>query len=328
MMTRRLLVEPQRFPIRGAFTISRDSKTEAEVVTCRIADGGAQGWGECVPYRRYGESVASVLEAIDGIRDAIEQGADRSDLLQLLPGGAARNAVDCALWDLDAKLTGVRAAETAGVAEPEPLLTAFTLSLGEADEMGRQAQENAARPLLKIKLGRPGDIERMRAVARSAPGSRIIVDANEGWGEDVLAENLAAAAELGVALIEQPMPAGKDAMLLQVPHTVPICADESVHGLGDLAALKGRYDAVNIKLDKTGGLTAALAMKREAERLGFAVMVGCMVGTSLAMAPAVLLAQGAAFTDLDGPLLLARDRDVALRYDGSLIHPPEPALWG
>lgn len=327
-MPRRILVEAERFPIRGAFIISRGSKTEAEVVTCTIVEGEAAGRGECVPYARYGESVESVCRAIEGVRGALEGRAGRGDLAALLPGGAARNAVDCALWDLEAKRSGRGVGSIVGAAAPEPLVTAFTLSLGDADAMAAQARANAHRPLLKVKLGRPGDVERMRAVAGAAPGSRIIVDANEGWGEDVLAGNLAEAAALGIALIEQPLPAGQDAPLAAASHAVPICADESVHGAGDLAKLRPLYDAVNIKLDKTGGLTAALALKAEAEALGFSIMVGCMVGTSLGMAPAVLLAQGAAFVDLDGPLLLASDRKPALRYEGSLVYPPEAALWG
>ena len=327
-MQRQLSTVSERFPIKGTFTISRESKTEAAVVVCTVRDGDAAGRGECVPYRRYGETVESVLDAIAGVRAAIEAGANRADLLRLLPGGAARNAVDCALWDLEAKLTAKPVQAMLGLGKPGPAETAFTLSLGDASSMAAEAKANAHRPLLKIKLGRSGDPERMRAVRDAAPESRIIVDANEGWGADVLAGNLAAAKALGVALVEQPLPAGADAALAGVSHAVPICADESVHGAGDLPRLAGLYDAVNIKLDKTGGLTAALDLKARAEALGLKIMVGCMVGTSLGMAPAALLAQGAAFVDLDGPLLLARDREPGLRYEGSLVYPPEPALWG
>lgn len=327
-MVRVLSVEDERFPIAGTFTISRGSKTEAEVITCEIAESGVIGRGECVPYKRYGETMAGVAEAIEQARHAIEDGASRTDLLTLMSAGAARNAVDCALWDLEAKLSGVPVKDRLGIAAPLALETAYTLSLGEPETMAAQARANAARPLLKVKIGGDNDIARIRAVTEAAPDSRIILDANEGWTDANIAENLAAAAQLGIALIEQPLPAGADQILGRIPHPVPICADESVHIAADLAELKGRYDAVNIKLDKAGGLTAGLALRRRARELGFGVMVGCMVGTSLAMAPAVLLAQDADFVDLDGPLLLARDRETPLTYNGSLVSPPSPALWG
>ncbi|CAN7350172.1 N-acetyl-D-Glu racemase DgcA [Aminobacter sp. LjRoot7] len=327
-MTRVLSVVDERFPIAGTFTISRGSKTEAEVITCEIAESGVIGRGECVPYKRYGETMASVAEAIEQARRAIENGASRTDLVTLMSAGAARNAVDCALWDLEAKLTGVPVKDRLGIAAPLALETAYTLSLGEPEAMAAQARANAARPLLKVKIGGDNDIARIRAVVEAAPNSRLILDANEGWIDTNIAENLATAAELGVALIEQPLPAGADQILGRIPHPVPICADESVHIAADLAELKGRYDAVNIKLDKSGGLTAALELRDKARALGFQVMVGCMVGTSLAMAPAVLLAQGAEFVDLDGPLLLARDRSPGLIYEGSMVSPPLPELWG
>jgi L-alanine-DL-glutamate epimerase-like enolase superfamily enzyme len=252
---------------------------------------------------------------------------DRKELLDAMPAGAARNAVDCALWDLEAKKSGISVVSRLGIT-PRPLETAYTLSLGTPEAMAAQARVNAGRPLLKVKIGGDGDSARIRAVREAAPGSRIILDANEGWTDGNVEKNLAAAAELGVALVEQPLPAGRDAILARIAHPVPICADESVHQAQDLGALAGLYDAVNIKLDKAGGLTAALELRDQARKHGFAVMVGCMVGTSLAMAPAVLLAQGAEFVDLDGPLLLARDREPALVYEGSLVSPPSPALWG
>ena len=258
----------------------------------------------------------------------IEDGCGRDALLGLLPAGAARNALDCALWDLEAKLSGASVASRVCAAAPAAIVTAYTLSLGTPEAMAAQARDNAGRPVLKVKIGGEGDIERIRAVVEAAPHSRIILDANEGWTDANVAENLAVAAELGVALIEQPLPAGRDAILRSIAHPVPICADESVHTAADLPALVGLYDAVNIKLDKAGGLTAAIELRDAARAAGFSIMVGCMVGTSLAMAPAVLLAQGAEFTDLDGPLLLARDRSPALAYHGSLVSPPEPALWG
>jgi L-Ala-D/L-Glu epimerase len=327
-MSRDISVEVERFPIAGSFTISRGSKTEAEVLTCTITDGAHAGRGECVPYRRYGETVETVRETIEAARMEIIDGITREALLAAMPAGAARNAVDCALWDLEAKITGRRVHEFVCPRPPRALETAFTLSLGEPEAMAAQARANAARPLLKVKIGGDGDIARIRAVVEAAPRSKVILDANEGWTVDNIRENLGVAAELGVALIEQPLPAGKDGILRDFRHAVPICADESVHTAADLPALVGLYDAVNIKLDKAGGLTAATALRDRARELGFGLMVGCMVGTSLAMAPAVLLAQDADFVDLDGPLLLARDRSPGLAYDGSLMSAPEAALWG
>lgn len=327
-MPRVLSVTAETFPIAGTFTISRGSKTEALVLTCVVTDGAFAGKGECVPYKRYGESIDSVRQQILGISGEIAAGVDRQGLRQLLPAGAARNAVDCALWDLEAKMSGLRTVELVCPAGARPLETAYTLSLDTAEAMAVQARAQALRPLLKIKLGGDGDIERMQAVAESAPNSRIIVDANEGWTAARLQQNLEAAARLGIALIEQPLPADADEMLRDVSHQVPICADESVHDTSSLDRLVGLYDAVNIKLDKTGGLTEALELKARARTLGFSVMVGCMVGSSLAMAPAVLLAQDAEFVDLDGPLLLALDRQPGLVYRGSLVSPPEPDLWG
>jgi L-alanine-DL-glutamate epimerase-like enolase superfamily enzyme len=326
-MARVISVEQESFPIAGAFTISRGTKTEAEVIVCTIREHGHAGRGECVPYRRYGETMDGVRAAILAIVPRVEAGMGRAELLESMPAGAARNAVDCALWDLEAKQSGVSVADRLGIA-PRPLETAYTLSLGTPEAMAAQARANAARPLLKVKIGGDGDIARIRAVREAAPASRIILDANEGWTDENVEANLAAAADLGVALVEQPLPAGRDQILGRIAHPVPVCADESVHEADNLDALAGLYDAVNIKLDKAGGLTAALELRDAAKRRGFAVMVGCMVGTSLAMAPAVLLAQGADFVDLDGPLLLARDRDPALVYEGSLVSPPGRALWG
>jgi L-Ala-D/L-Glu epimerase len=327
-MSRRLDIQMNSFPIAGKFTISRGAKTTAEVVTCRIFDGDVSGWGECVPYRRYGESIESVVAEIERARPALEDGADIGSLQRIMKPGAARNAVDCALWDLEAKRSGTSVAARIGWSATKPLTTAYTISLDEPEAMAAQARKYAHRALLKVKVGTTDDESRIRAVRDAAPNAAIILDANEGWPEDVLARHLAIAAKAGVALVEQPLPAGRDAMLAAIERPVIVCADESVHHTGDLASLRDRYDAVNIKLDKTGGLTEALAMKREAQRLGFKTMVGCMVGTSLAMAPAVLLAQDADYVDLDGPLLLARDREPGLRYETSLVYPPAPALWG
>ncbi|MBY4630492.1 N-acetyl-D-Glu racemase DgcA [Rhizobium croatiense] len=327
-MPRILDIQMNSFPIAGTFTIARGAKTQAEVITCALTDEGAEGHGECVPYRRYGETMQSVLAQIEAARPLIEAGISRRDLLSAMPPGAARNAVDCALWDLEAKQTGQSVASRLGIADPRPLTTAYTISLGEPEVMAAQAREHAGRALLKVKVGTGDDESRIRAVRAAAPEAAIILDANEGWPEAALERHLNIAAEAGVALVEQPLPAGRDALLAEIRRPLLVCADESVHHTGDLASLADRYDAINIKLDKSGGLTEALAMKTEAERIGFAIMIGCMVGTSLAIAPAVLLAQNADFVDLDGPLLLARDREPGLRYAASLVFPPEGSLWG
>jgi L-alanine-DL-glutamate epimerase-like enolase superfamily enzyme len=327
-MTISLSVRIERWPIAGAFTISRGSKAEATVVVAHITDGDAAGRGECVPYARYGETPEGVAAAIMRLEPEIAGGIGRAGLAQALPPGAARNALDCALWDLEAKRSGRAVHALAGLPAPRPLVTAYTISLASPDTMADAAAAAAARPLLKIKLGQAGDPARIAAVRRAAPRSELIVDANEGWRADNLAENLSACAAAGVTLIEQPLPAGDDAALAEVAHPVPICADESVHDRASLPMLVGKYDAINIKLDKTGGLTEALALADAAERMGFALMVGCMVSTSLSIAPALLVAQRARIVDLDGPILLAGDRADGLRYDGSIVHPPERNLWG
>ncbi len=327
-MRRELTVETERFPIAGNFVISRGSKTVAEVVTCTIRDQDRVGRGECVPYARYGETVEQVVGEIEKIGEAVSRGIGREELLDAMHPGAARNAVDCALWDLECKL-GLRDARREVCAmPPRPIATAMTISLGDVQTMANQARAHSHRPLLKVKVGTEDDTGRIHAVASSAPHSRIILDANEGWTEENIRQHLLAASEARVALVEQPLPAGHDEILRRIPHPVPICADESVHGTDDLERLLGLYDLINIKLDKTGGLTAAIQLRQRARELGFGVMVGCMVGTSLAMAPAVLLAQDAEFVDLDGPLLLERDRPQGLVYSGSMVSPPAPALWG
>ena len=329
-MTRRLSlsVAVERWPIAGSFAISRGAKTEAVVVVAELGDGKARGRGECVPYPRYGETVEGVAAAIEALRPRLDAGLDRAGLQMALPPGAARNALDCAFWDLDAKAAGRSAAELAGLPPLKPLTTAYTISIGSPDEMARAAEREAHRPLLKVKLGRDGDPARIAAVRRAAPAATLIVDANEGWDERNLAANLAACAAAGVTLVEQPLPDGRDGALAHIARPIAVCADESAHARDSLAGLTGRYDAVNVKLDKAGGLTEALAMAAEAERLGLTLMVGCMVATSLSMAPALLVAQRAAVVDLDGPLLLAKDRPEALHYNGSQIAPPAPALWG
>lgn len=318
----------ERFPIAGRFAIARGAKTEALVVVATVRDGDHVGRGECVPYARYGETVESVVAAIESFGPALAAGADRAALQVALAAGAARNAIDCALWDLAAKQAGRSVAALAGCPAPGPVTTAFTISVDAPDAMAAAAARAAAMPLLKVKLAGAGDRERLRAVREAAPDATIIVDANEAWAPDDIEPMLDVCAALGVALVEQPLPAGTDAALAGIARPVPVCADESVHTREGLADLRTRYDAVNVKLDKTGGLTEALAMVAAAEQLGFALMIGCMVGTSLAMAPAVLLTPRARFVDLDGPLLLAADRPGGLRYDGALLYPPEPSLWG
>ena len=321
--------EAQTWPLAQAFASSRGSKTEAHVVVVTRTGDDAVGRGECVPYARYGESVESVLAEIARAADALQAGAGRAEIQEILPPGAARNAVDCALWDMEAKRSGEPSWRLAGLDKPPvALTTAYTISLGTPEEMARSAAANAHRPLMKLKLTGAGDLERVAAVREAAPATALIVDANEGWSIDMVEPFSAALGKLGVELIEQPLPADRDEALASVVHPVPICADESAHSRAGLAALVGRYDAINIKLDKTGGLTEALALKDAALLAGLEIMVGCMVGTSLGMAPAFLLGQGARFVDLDGPLLLARDREEGFRFEGSIMHPPQAALWG
>ncbi|HEX7532607.1 MAG TPA: N-acetyl-D-Glu racemase DgcA [Methyloceanibacter sp.] len=324
----RLAVGVERFPIKGGFTISRGSKHEAVVVVAAIGDGSYAGRGECVPYARYGESVEGVVATIEKCAARIQNGLTRAELASLLPAGAARNALDCALWDLEAKRSGVGVAERMGLAPLHAVLTALTLSLGTPEAMAAKARAAAAYPLLKLKLGADGDHERLAAVRQAVPHARLIADANEAWQPRDLESLLAAAKAAGAELIEQPLPAGNDTLLAQIERTVPICADESVHGLASLEALTSRYDAVNIKLDKTGGLTEALLVAGRARALGLKIMVGSMVATSLSMAPALILAQNADWVDLDGPLLLARDREPCLAYEAGKVFPPGPALWG
>jgi L-Ala-D/L-Glu epimerase len=314
----------ETFPLAQVFTISRGSKTEARVLTVTIERDGTRGVGECVPYARYGESLESVAGQIRALPEAV----GRASLAELLPAGAARNAVDCALWDWEAKRAGRRVWQLADLPEPGPEITAYTLSLAEPWVMRTEARKHAHRPLLKIKLGGEGDMARLEAVRDGAPKARIIVDANEGWSADLYAQLAPALVRLGVEAVEQPLPAGKDGALAEMARPLPVVADESCHDRDSLERLIGKYDMVNIKLDKAGGLTEALALRDAARAAGYGVMVGCMVGSSLAMAPAVLLAQGAALTDLDGPLLLARDRPHPLKYDERGVHPGAPELWG
>ncbi len=319
-----ITVTHDTFRLAQVFTISRGSRTEAKVLTATVHRGGLTGRGECVPYSRYGESLDSVAAQIASLSENVT----RADLPSLLPAGAARNAVDCALWDLEAKATGKRVWEILGLPAPRAEVTAYTLSLDTPENMRAAAAKNAHRPLLKIKLGTPDDMARLEAVRAGAPATKIIVDANEGWTAEVYTDLAPHLLRLGVALVEQPLPAGSDDMLAEIARPLPVCADESCHDTASLPALRGKYDFVNIKLDKTGGLTEALALRDAATLQSYGIMVGCMVGSSLAMAPAVIVAQGAGYTDLDGPLLLAEDRTDPLVFDAAGVHPPTATLWG
>jgi len=314
----------ESFPLAEVFTIARGSKTKADVILVEITKDGITGQGESVPYSRYDETIESVKSQIESLPSEF----NRTSLQNLLPSGAARNAVDCALWDFEAKSQKKRVHELAGLPKPGPEITAFTLSLNTPERMKAAAARHAHRPLLKIKLGTPDDMPRLEAVRSGAPNSKIIVDANEGWTAEVYKDLAPHLLRLGVTMVEQPLPADQDELLAEIERPLPVCADESCHDRKSLAPLRGRYDMVNIKLDKTGGLTEALALKKQAISEGYEIMVGCMVGTSLAMAPAVLLAQGAAVTDLDGPLLLAKDREPSLKFDEDGVYPSEPELWG
>ncbi|MDD2943801.1 MAG: dipeptide epimerase [bacterium] len=313
----------ETWPVRGVFRISRDSKTEIDVVTIEVIDGTNIGRGECRPYTRYNETPKSVVAAIASLKSQLENGLERSELGQLLPPGAARNAIDCALWDLESKKSGLPVWELAHLPPPQPLITAYTLSVDTPENVGLEAKKQSSRPLLKLKLSGNNDLQCVAATRANAPDSRIIVDANEAWTTHDYAILTPELARLGVEMIEQPFPAEADSCLATLPRLLPVCADESCHDCQSLHRLVGLYDVVNIKLDKTGGLTEALRLKTLAAELGFEIMVGCMVGTSLAIAPAILLAQGARYVDLDGPLLLARDRIPGVRYEGSQIFPME-----
>jgi L-Ala-D/L-Glu epimerase / N-acetyl-D-glutamate racemase len=321
-------VHHESWPLRGVFAISRGARTQAEVVVVELRDGDVAGRGECVPYPRYGESVAGVMAAIEQVAGRVAEGLDRAGLETRLPAGAARNALDCALWDLEAKRLGTPAHILAELPPPAPVETAYTISLDAPQAMAAAAAEAESYPLLKLKLGGEGDLARVAAVRAAVPDTRLIVDANEAWTPAQLPEYLAAMADHGIEMVEQPLHAEADEPLADVAHPVPVCADESCHTSGAVAALAGRYDAVNVKLDKAGGLTEAVRVVAAARGAGLRVLVGTMVGTSLLMAPAMLLAPGADWVDLDGPLWLARDRPHALRWDGTRLHPPVPELWG
>jgi L-alanine-DL-glutamate epimerase-like enolase superfamily enzyme len=323
-----LTVRTERWPVAGSFTIARGSRTEVDVVVAELSDGTHTGRGECIPYRRYGETIQKVLAAIESQREALARGLDRLSLQTTMTPGAARNALDCAFWDLEAKRAGQPVHALAGLPPPRPLTTALTISLGTPDVMGEATAKVAGRALLKVKLGGDGDPERIAAVRRAAPHAELIVDANESWSARNLADNLAACSAAGVTLVEQPLPQSADDALAGFSHPIAVCADESAHDRTSLDRLAGKYEAINIKLDKAGGLTEALQLADEGARRGFMLMVGCMVATSLSMAPAVLVAQRARVVDLDGPLILARDRPHGLVYEESRVHPATRELWG
>jgi len=327
---RQASVRREDWPIRGVFNISRGAKTVAETVVAEIVEDGATGRGECVPYRRYGETVEAILAAIEAALPAVQAGAGRADLAALGLKGAARNALDCALWDLEAKRSGKPVWQLAGLAPPQSLITCYTLSLDAPANMAEAAAAAVAagRPLLKCKFGGAGDLDRLAAIRAAAPSARLVVDANEAWTPRMVADYGPVMAAARVEMIEQPLPAAEDEGLRGIARPVPICADESCHGVETLDRLVGLYDLINIKLDKAGGLTPALELARAAAARGFGLMVGCMVGTSLSMAPGFLVAQKARVVDLDGPLLLDRDRTPGIAYDGARMQPPPPALWG
>lgn len=313
----------ERWPIAGAFTISRGSKTEAVVVVVEMSDGKHTGRGESVPYARYGESAEKTVDEIEAWKNP-----NPETLQQDFKPGAARNALDCAFWDLKARQTGQPVYKLSGLSKPGPLIASYTISLDTPEKMAAVAESLAYRPLLKIKLGKEGDPQRIEAVRNAAPRTRLIADANEGWTNENIAENMRACQRFGVELVEQPLPAADDPILASLPHDIPICADESAFDRASLPSLKGKYDAVNVKLDKTGGLTEAIATIADARAMGLKIMVGSMVSTSLAVAPAILAAQGAEFVDLDAPLLLAADRPEGLLYENGLVYPPSAKLWG
>ncbi len=325
---RKLELTSESWPIAGSFTIARGSKTEAQVIVVRLNENGFSGHGEAVPYSRYNETVPQCMESLEAARGEIESDIDRNTLTSLNLPKAAQNALDCALLDLEAKKSKTHAWKLLGLREPTRSITAYTLSLDTPEAMAKAAANAERYPLLKLKLGREGDVERLIAIRDAVPQARLIVDANEGWTPDILPTMLEACKKYRVELVEQPLPADDDETLRNMPRSTTICADESAHDISGLKNLIGKYDAINIKLDKTGGLTSALALAKAAQEMNFKIMIGCMLATSLAMAPAFLLAQLADYVDLDGPLLLAKDRDYGITFNNGVMQPPHPSLWG
>jgi L-Ala-D/L-Glu epimerase len=323
-----LVISRRSWPLRAPFRISRGVKTAADAVMVEVRRGAAVGRGESVPYPRYGESVDAVVALLETVAGPLEAGAADEVLTAMLPAGAARNALDCALWDLRARETGASVAQVTGLARPGRLACALTVSLDEPEAMAAAAQAIADAPVIKIKLDGSLVEERLRAVGQAAPRSRFIIDANEGWTLDLLRDVSPLLARMNVDLIEQPLPVGADEGLEGSDPPAPLCADESVHTVAQLAGLRARYQAVNIKLDKAGGLTEAIALLTEARRLGFVVMTGCMVGSSLAIAPALHIAGASDFVDLDGPWWLASDWPGGVRIEGGWMAPPATGFWG
>ena len=327
-MSRTLHSEHERFPLNAPFRIARGVKTAADVVTVTLSEGASVGRGEAVPYPRYGESVESALAAIESARSLIEEGGDRQALLQALPAGAARNALDCALWDLEARLAGRDVAEMIGGQPIAPIVTALTIGIDTPAVMAAAARAAGDVPLLKVKVDAEDPEARIRAVRAAAPGAALIVDPNESWDRKLVEAIQEVLVATNVALLEQPVPAGDDEWLDGYSPAVPICADEAVHVAADLDVVARRYQAVNVKLDKSGGMTAALDVAREARAMGLGLMTGCMICSSLSIAPALHLAAMSDFADLDGPLWLQEDRPGGIRQEGGLIHPPAKGFWG
>jgi L-alanine-DL-glutamate epimerase-like enolase superfamily enzyme len=324
----RLTVTRRAWPLARPLTTAHGVQTAVDLVVAEISDVESRGRAEAVPLLRYGESADSVVAALEAMKGAITSGLNRETLQSALPPGAARNALDCAFWDMDAKRAYCSVAELAGLGAVGPVMTAITLDCDTPEKMAEQAAAHHTRPLLRLELGCDGDVERVRAVRQAAPTARLIVDAQERWSEAQFRDLMPALSDCRVELIEQPLPADADEALTRLALTIPVCADESCRTVADLDRVHGKYQAINIKLDKAGGLTEALALAAQARQRGLRIMVGGAIGTSLGVAPALLVAQQADIVDLDGPLHLAVDRGARLRYDGSTIQPPDPNLWG
>jgi L-alanine-DL-glutamate epimerase-like enolase superfamily enzyme len=325
---RALNIHHRTLPLRSPFRIARGVKVAADVVTVELDQAGCIGRGESVPYRRYGESVASVTDQIEILRSALCAGMGRDELQARLPAGAARNAVDAALWDLEWRLSHVSVSKQLARPPRSPLVTALTIAIGTPQEMEKAASQIAHHKLIKIKVDAEDPMGRIEAVRRAAPTAELIVDPNESWTIDLLREVEPALERASISLLEQPLPADADGALREFSSRIPVCADEACHTTSDLTALRDRYQAVNIKLDKTGGLTEAWRMLRDAKACGFTVMVGCMVCSSLGIAPAWEVAREAAFVDLDGPLWLESDPPGGITLQDGLLMPPSPGFWG
>jgi len=319
------------------FSISRGESDNFDVVIVKLEQNGIMGWGESSPTERYCETAYKTISLIENFRKELENGISRNEIQSMMPKGAARNAVDCAMWDLEAKMANKRVWELSefskhlqidNLGKPKIVTTVYSIGLDTPKKMGYLAKKNSKRPILKIKLTGDGDLERLNSIKENAPDSRLIVDANEGWEPEHYSRFVPEFLKLGVEMIEQPFPADKDNLLKNFDHPIPICADESCHDRNDLPHLEGLYEFINIKLDKTGGLSEAMYLQKEAESKGFKTMVGCMSSTSLGIAPAFLIAQHAKIIDLDAPLYLYNDRSFPIKYELSNVFPPSEHLWG